>query len=155
MGSGLRNTYIKIIYSKINNKKKIKRNIHNKIRVHSHLFWRKILHTSCHAVAKNSEIPRGERGRVLTEIVEILPGAVITQVRQQFPVHHVLEYKIMRLCEQAYTITQLNGLKASRNCSLISINSVNEIARTMPCMGLGDPIWWEYEEVYYTARPLK
>ena len=66
----------------------------------SHLFRRKILHASRHAVSENSEVSGGERGRVFAEIVEILPGAMIAQVRQQFPVHHVLQYKVMRLCEQ-------------------------------------------------------
>lgn len=80
----------------------------------SHLFRRKILHPSRHAVPKHSEIPGCERRGVLAEIVEILPGAMISKIGQQFPVHHVLEYEIMRLCEQNrahdYQITRIAKL---------------------------------------------
>lgn len=75
----------------------------------SHLFRRKILHPSRHTIPKYSEIPGGEGRRVLAEIVEILPCAMIPKIGQQFPVHHVLEYEIMRLCEQQTAIIKLHA----------------------------------------------
>lgn len=63
----------------------------------SYLFRREILHAPGHAISENREIPGSQGCGVLAEVVKVLSGTVIAQVREQFAVHDVLQYEIMRL----------------------------------------------------------
>lgn len=65
-----------------------------------YLLRREILHASGHAISENREISGCQGCWVLAKVVEVLPRTMITQIREQLAVHDVLQYKIMRLCNQ-------------------------------------------------------
>lgn len=64
----------------------------------SYLLRSQVLHSPGDAVPEDREIPGREGGGVLAEVVEVLSRAMVAQVRQELPVHHVLENQVMRLC---------------------------------------------------------
>lgn len=64
----------------------------------SYLLRSQVLHSPGDAVPEDREISGREGCGVLAEVIEVLPGAVVAQVRQELAVHHVLENQVMGLC---------------------------------------------------------
>lgn len=81
---------------------------------HSYLFRREILHAPGHAISENREIPGCQGCRILAEVVEVLPGTVITQIREQLAVHDVFQYEIMRLCNQRKSLNHLRSFREEK-----------------------------------------